>query len=332
MSHNLVSSLSFRFFSAIAVLVSITLFAGTARVFGAASTTAGMTEFLPIPDETVITDQSAAQTRQMLEMFRGLIPDATIDSFSALPAKNTAPSGQTAQTASSGNVFTKDLKLGDTDPQVLLLQKFLNEDPDTMVAESGAGSPGNETTYFGQKTKTAVIKLQNKHYGEVLAPNGLATGTGYFGPSTRAMANNMKKTAGGSGAQTSGISAATTIPRGPVSGLGEKVKIESLEPTHGKSGTSVTIHGAGMSKTANKIIFGGQTVYNATSADGKSLVFSVESPASFPKETSLPVASSTYIIEHFNELKTKDFPELKYPVCVQNDTGMSNCAFFTIDF
>jgi len=266
----------------------------------------------------------------MLEMFRGLIPDATIDSFGALTTKNTT-SSKPAQTSAAGNMFTKDLKMGDTDAEVLLLQKFLNEDPDTMVATTGAGSPGNETTYFGQKTKTAVIKLQNKHYGEVLAPNGLATGTGYFGPSTRAMVNNMKKTAGGSGTQTTGVSSATTIPRGPVAGLGEKVKIESLEPTHGKSGTQVTIRGVGMAKTANRIIFGSQAAYNAASTDGKTLVFSADSPVSFPKETGLPVASSTYIMENFNDLKTKDFPILKYPVCVQNDTGMSNCAFFTID-
>jgi peptidoglycan hydrolase-like protein with peptidoglycan-binding domain len=40
------------------------------------------------------------------------------------------------------------------------------------------------TTYFGEKTKQAVIKLQNAYKDAILTPAGLSQGTGYFGPST----------------------------------------------------------------------------------------------------------------------------------------------------
>ncbi|MCX6738681.1 MAG: hypothetical protein NT098_01350, partial [Candidatus Parcubacteria bacterium] len=191
---------------------------------------------------------------------------------------------------------------------------------------------GSETTYFGQKTKLAVIKLQNKHYGEVLAPNGLSVGTGVFGPSTRAMMNNMQKNKSKTSVQALGTTdVSTSIPSGPVSGLGEKVKIDYLDPSHGKDGTVVTIHGTGMTRTANSIIAGGDTFNGVSSSDGKTLSFIMRNPASFIDDPFLSVASSTEAQNDLIYLKTADFPVMKYPVCVSNDTGMSNCAFFTID-
>jgi peptidoglycan hydrolase-like protein with peptidoglycan-binding domain len=80
--------------------------------------------------------------------------------------------------------FYRSLKVGDEGQDVLILQKILNQDPDTRIAQSGIGSLGNETTYFGNLTKNAVIKFQNKYRNEVLVPAGLSVGTGYFGPST----------------------------------------------------------------------------------------------------------------------------------------------------
>jgi len=80
--------------------------------------------------------------------------------------------------------FYRSLKVGDEGQDVLILQKILNQDPDTRIAQSGIGSLGNETIYFGNLTKNAVIKFQNKYRNEVLVPAGLYVGTGYFGPST----------------------------------------------------------------------------------------------------------------------------------------------------
>jgi len=320
------------FYIATPLFVFIVCLVSSAHVFGATSATStDITEFLPNIDD-LANNQENTKTSQLLERFRGLIPNAIID---VLSGTNKAVI-QTNRTTSpdTADIFTKNLKLGDVDAEVLLLQKSLNEDPDTMVSSDGAGSIGNETTYFGQKTKTAVIKLQNKHAGEVLIPNGLTSGTGYFGPSTRAMLNtahkNKSKTTPVVTSKASAESVSSTIPNGNVSGLGETVKITSLKPTHGKNGTLVTIHGLGMTPTANKIIAGGKTIYNVPSSDGKTLVFIMESPV-FLDLTGMSVASSTYIQNNFSVYKTADFPILKYPVCVINDSGMSNCAFFIID-
>jgi hypothetical protein len=81
--------------------------------------------------------------------------------------------------------FENDLKLGMTHPDVLGLQEILNSDNRTVVSLDGFGSAGNETDYFGEKTKQAVINFQELYAREILTPNNLYAGTGFVGPSTR---------------------------------------------------------------------------------------------------------------------------------------------------
>ena len=93
-------------------------------------------------------------------------------------------------------IFTKNLTLtvltGTTDQRAVLevkeLQRYLNSQG-FLVAILGAGSPGNETNYFGNLTKSALIRFQEAHAGVILNPIGLTKGTGYFGPMTRAFVN-----------------------------------------------------------------------------------------------------------------------------------------------
>lgn len=63
----------------------------------------------------------------------------------------------------TGFKFTRNLMIGMKGPDVKELQKYLNRDPDTRVANTGAGSPGQETENFGFLTQAAVIRLQMKH-------------------------------------------------------------------------------------------------------------------------------------------------------------------------
>lgn len=78
--------------------------------------------------------------------------------------------------------LNKNLGLGMSDDDIALLQSVvLNTDKETKVSETGAGSPGKETRYFGSKTKQAVIRFQKKH--------GIVPATGFVGPLTREYIN-----------------------------------------------------------------------------------------------------------------------------------------------
>src|SRR3990167_3193694 len=62
--------------------------------------------------------------------------------------------------------FPREMRLGARGPDVFALQKLLNEDAQTRVAERGAGSPNNETNYFGSATARAVAEFQKLKSGE----------------------------------------------------------------------------------------------------------------------------------------------------------------------
>jgi peptidoglycan hydrolase-like protein with peptidoglycan-binding domain len=88
-------------------------------------------------------------------------------------------------TAAVCTPFTRNLTLGTTGEDVRALQQMLNKNSVTRVASEGVGSPGNESTYFGTKTKAAVIKFQELYAQEVLTPVGLVRGSGFVGAFSR---------------------------------------------------------------------------------------------------------------------------------------------------
>jgi len=86
-------------------------------------------------------------------------------------------------------LITKSLKIGDNDPEVKILQQYLNSQG-FLVAESGAGSLGFETTLFGRGTRKALINFQEANKGILLTPVGLENGTGVVGELTRKFINS----------------------------------------------------------------------------------------------------------------------------------------------
>ena len=74
----------------------------------------------------------------------------------------------------------KNLYYKGTDSDVRALQMFLNI-RGYVLARSGHGSIGNETNYFDNATKQALIKLQKA--------NKIYTANGNFGPVTREFVN-----------------------------------------------------------------------------------------------------------------------------------------------
>jgi peptidoglycan hydrolase-like protein with peptidoglycan-binding domain len=81
------------------------------------------------------------------------------------------------KTTPNTSIFMRSLQLGMTGNDVKQLQIFLNSKGYT-VSYTGPGSPGNETTTFGTKTKLALIKYQKA--------NNITPAIGYFGQVTRA--------------------------------------------------------------------------------------------------------------------------------------------------
>ncbi len=119
-------------------------------------------------------------------------------------AKFYTASGQASETVAASIFFssqiksnpaplgiTKNIGIGSIGPEVRLLQKFLNAQGFT-VSLNGPGSPGQETTLFGFKTRLAVIRFQEAYADEILLPVGLTSGTGTVGPSTRAMIGRIR--------------------------------------------------------------------------------------------------------------------------------------------
>ncbi|MFA5888949.1 MAG: peptidoglycan-binding domain-containing protein [Candidatus Paceibacterota bacterium] len=112
--------------------------------------------------------------------------------IASLTAQIAALSGGSIAGTGTGFTFTKSLTVGSQSNDVKNLQKVLNSDSDTKIASSGAGSPGNETSYFGALTRTAIKKFQVK-YG-LAQPGGI--GYGVFGPKTKAKMAEVSKLKG----------------------------------------------------------------------------------------------------------------------------------------
>lgn len=91
--------------------------------------------------------------------------------------------------AYTGLLSAPDLKLGSNNSYVKTLQEYLNNSGYTVNPVAGdGGSKGNETTYFGPLTQSALSKFQQAM--------GISPSVGYFGPITRASISNSNLASG----------------------------------------------------------------------------------------------------------------------------------------
>jgi hypothetical protein len=92
----------------------------------------------------------------------------------------------TATSTASENpaaLLTKDFHLGVVNPEVLVLQQILNHNG-FPIADSGPGSPGNETTSYGIRTRNAVRLFQCTKLN-ICSGDESTTGYGFFNQPTR---------------------------------------------------------------------------------------------------------------------------------------------------
>ena len=95
---------------------------------------------------------------------------------------STATTSTTSTLVKQSFTFIRDLTIGSIGNDVKQLQEFLNTHG-FVIAKTGPGSSGNETTIFGKLTKTALIKFQKA--------NNISPAVGYFGPKTRLKINEL---------------------------------------------------------------------------------------------------------------------------------------------
>lgn len=188
-------------------------------------------------------------------------------------------------------VFASNLSIGETSQYVLKLQQILNKDEETRVSDIGPGSPGNETYYFGLKTKDAVVRFQQKYASEVLSPIGLSLGTGFVGEFTRKKLNSLSQMFASSPASLIDVEANDILSRlsflpsvSSAKPISDSVKITSVNPKEFSEGDEITIVGTGFAP-ANTILLGfiPYETMTANSLDGKTLRVKIDT--TFGKRT-----------------------------------------------
>ncbi len=170
---------------------------------------------------------------------------AQVNALLAQIAQLQAQLGSLQGGGSASYSFTRDLTLGSTGSDVMQLQQFLNSHG-AMVASSGAGAPGSESTYFGARTKAALASYQAAH--------GISPAAGYFGPKTRAQIATVATPAPVPG----GVGGTTPPPAGCVS-TGEGSMVVTLASTpaanpNAYTGMNVPVYGIDVKAVNSDVI------------------------------------------------------------------------------
>ena len=147
--------------------------------------TAGLVSFAVIFSVSIVPATTVTATAQGIEELQQELHRLQAQ-YNALTASSTTSSSSVCP-----YTWTRNLSTGSTGEDVRQLQRFLNGNPQTIVASSGVGSSGNESSYYGPATARAVSKFQEVHAAQILTPLGLTKGTGGFYSSTRSYANSL---------------------------------------------------------------------------------------------------------------------------------------------
>lgn len=129
--------------------------------------------------ETASSGLTEAQIQAVLQLLQAFGADQSIISSVTASLRGSG----SASVAATSYVFARDLMAGSTGEDVRALQQLLNR-KGFIVASSGPGSAGAESSFFGPATRAALAKFQ--------AASGISPAIGYFGPATRAYANKSK--------------------------------------------------------------------------------------------------------------------------------------------
>ncbi len=264
----------------VAVLTAVALMVGISFAFAA-----------PVKADTVSTLQ--AQVAALLAQIQSLQGSTTT----------------TTSTSAGCYTFTQNLSKGKSGGQVLWLQKFLNNHGFT-VAATGAGSPGNESSYFGAATKAAVIAFQNAYASAILTPVGLTAGNGNWYAGTRAQANALcagstttTTTTGGGTTTTTGAGITVTAGSQPANSLAPvnatRVPFTTFTIANNTS-AAVTINGVTVQRTglANDNAFAGVILIDSNGLQyGNSQTFNSNHQATIGGTFTIPAgASMTYTV------------------------------------
>jgi hypothetical protein len=98
-------------------------------------------------------------------------------------SSTTATSTSLQNVSATNPLLTRDLQLGVVNPELLALQQILNRNG-FILALDGPGSPGNETTMYGIRTRNAVRSFQCAKQN-ICKGNELSTGYGFVNQETR---------------------------------------------------------------------------------------------------------------------------------------------------
>jgi peptidoglycan hydrolase-like protein with peptidoglycan-binding domain len=215
-------------------------------------------------------------------------------------------------TVTSFLIFSRDLKVGDTGADVMALQRLLNESEGTTVAKSGPGSRGQETSYFGPATRSAVARFQQKYSKEVLYPAGLIVPSGIVGKLTRQKMNELMGAKNlvviGQSVSSSSSSFISTTTKSKIIPV-----VSGVLPTVVQPDGMVTISGSNFDRYSNtvKLKYGilEQIIQNVPSRDGKTLIVQYSAPGPSSVDLNQIKATPGDILAAVQEsIKGKNFP------------------------